>query len=335
MDLLSPAKVRITDREYWAQRRGQAELDKKNAARIASGELPGKTVYETGNTILRRQIKAVMDDSRTYDEFCQKLLGEYGILTGESRGRINYLPANRAKPIRGRTLGADFEKEAIEEFFRQKAQKAHIADPEVASKTAIQETSRKPMSLIMQLQVIVKEQEKPYTARSAKIRSLKDMASTLAFCQENNIGSQEELEDLLKATHEDYLSKKDIHAATVTELKETKDILRLTKQRHQNKKTYLEFMNARNKPRYRAKHESEIVLYETATKELKKLLNGKPIPSEKKTSARIRELVEKKNEEYEELSRIRRREKSLTEKVLNVRSIYQEKSNHKEKGIEI
>ena len=27
VDLLNPAKLRITDREYWAQRRGQAKLD--------------------------------------------------------------------------------------------------------------------------------------------------------------------------------------------------------------------------------------------------------------------------------------------------------------------
>lgn len=37
VDLLSPAKVRITDREYWAQRRGQHALDKENAIKIASG----------------------------------------------------------------------------------------------------------------------------------------------------------------------------------------------------------------------------------------------------------------------------------------------------------
>ena len=47
------------------------------------------------------------------------------------------------------------------------------------------------MTLIMQLQVIVEEQQKPYAAQEAKIRELKDMASTLAFCQENHIESRE------------------------------------------------------------------------------------------------------------------------------------------------
>lgn len=50
---------------------------------------------------------------------------------------------------------------------------------------------------------------------------------------------------------------------------------------------------------------------------------GNPVPAEKKTIAKIRELSARKNEEYEELSEIKKREKSLQEKVNNVRSIYE------------
>lgn len=321
VDLLSPARVRITDREYWAQRRGQAKLDRENAAKIASGEKPEKTVYETGNAILRRQIKAVLEDSQNFDDFKQNLLGKYGILVGESRGCINYLPSDKERPVRGRTLGADFEKEAIEEFFRQKHKKLHYAAIVTPIKTPEPEVTH--MTLILQLQAIVQEQQKPYYSQDAKIRNLKDMASTLAFCQENNIGSKEELESLLTATHEDYATKKEVHAKTTTELKEAKEILEYTKQRHANKKVYLEFMNSKQKAKFRAEHESGIILYEAATRELKKILKGNPVPAEKKTIAKIRELSARKNEEYEELSEIKKREKSLQEKVINVRSIYE------------
>lgn len=320
VDLLNPARVRITDREYWAQRRGQAKLDQENKAKIASGEKPEKTVYETGNAILRRQIKAVLEDSQNIDDFKQKLLGKYGILVGESRGRINYLPSDKERPIRGRTLGSDFEKEAIEEYLRSKHKKLHYS--EIVTSVRTPKTEITHMTLILQLQQIVDEQHKPYYSQDAKIRNLKDMASTLAFCQENNIGSQEELESLLTATHEDYMTKKDAHAVTTEALKEAKEILRYIKQRHDNKKVYLEFMNSKKKAKFRAEHESEIILYETATRELKKLLKGNPVPAEKKTIAMIRELSARKNEEYEELSEIKKRERSLQEKVINVRSIY-------------
>ena len=152
------------------------------------------------------------------------------------------------------------------------------------------------------------------------------MASTLAFCQENNIGSQEELESLLTATHEDYTTKKEIHAKTTSELKEAKLILEYTKQRHVNKKVYLEFMNSKKKAKFRAEHESEIILYEVATRELKKLLKGNPVLAEKKTIAKIRELSTRKNEEYEELSEIKKRERSLQQKVNNVMSIFKDRT---------
>ena len=42
-------------------------------------------------------------------------------------------------------------------------------------------------------------------------------------------------------------------------------------------------MNLKKKARFRREHEPEIMLYEAATRELKKLLSGKPVPSEKKT----------------------------------------------------
>ena len=82
-------------------------------------------------------------------------------------------------------------------------------------------------------------------------------------------------------------------------------------------------MNSKKKAKFRAEHEPEIILYEAVTRELKKLLKGNPVPAEKKTIAKIRELSARKNEEYDELSEIKKREKSLQEKVNNVRSIYE------------
>ena len=48
VDLLAPAKVRITDREYWAQCRGQHQLDEQATI---SGK--PKTKYQTQNMVLR------------------------------------------------------------------------------------------------------------------------------------------------------------------------------------------------------------------------------------------------------------------------------------------
>ena len=47
IDLLNGSKNRVTDREYWARKKGQAALDKKNAPMIADGITPRQTKFET------------------------------------------------------------------------------------------------------------------------------------------------------------------------------------------------------------------------------------------------------------------------------------------------
>ena len=47
IDLLNGSKNRITEREYWAQKQGQKKLDEENAERIANGEEPKQTKFET------------------------------------------------------------------------------------------------------------------------------------------------------------------------------------------------------------------------------------------------------------------------------------------------
>ena len=47
IDLLNGSKNRVTDREYWAQKKGQAALDKQNAPMIADSITPRQTKFET------------------------------------------------------------------------------------------------------------------------------------------------------------------------------------------------------------------------------------------------------------------------------------------------
>lgn len=72
VDLLNPAKIRITDREYWAQRRGQAKLDAEAALSPTPDKPPKK--YETEKGFLRRVITNTMLDSQSIDDFQKKLL---------------------------------------------------------------------------------------------------------------------------------------------------------------------------------------------------------------------------------------------------------------------
>ena len=57
IDLLHGSKNRVTEREYWAKRKGQAALDKENASLVATGEPPKLTKFETDKEKLRHTIR--------------------------------------------------------------------------------------------------------------------------------------------------------------------------------------------------------------------------------------------------------------------------------------
>ena len=57
IDLLNGSKERITEREYWAQKKGQAALDRANAPIAADGIAPRQTKFETDKAKLRRTIR--------------------------------------------------------------------------------------------------------------------------------------------------------------------------------------------------------------------------------------------------------------------------------------
>mgnify|MGYP000352730404 FL=1 len=102
IDLLGGSKNRVTEREYWAQKKGQLALDTEAAAQ---GKPPTK--FETDKEKLRREIRAVLAVAVSFEDFAQRLL-QRGITVKESRGRLSYLTPDRTKPITARKLGARF-----------------------------------------------------------------------------------------------------------------------------------------------------------------------------------------------------------------------------------
>ena len=144
IDLLNGSKNRVTDREYWAQKKGQAALDKQNAPMIADGITPRQTKFETNKEKLRQTIRKALATAASFDEFSSLLLRE-GVTVKESRGRLSYLTPDRTKPITARKLGDDFDRAAVFAVLEQNAARATekaAAIPEYPrhGKTVIQPT---------------------------------------------------------------------------------------------------------------------------------------------------------------------------------------------------
>ena len=315
VDLLSPAKIRITGKEYWAARRGQVVLDNQAKGKATTSDDYEKPTFETRLALLRRAITTSMGDSHSVEELRDRLLENYGIFLFESRGRFSYQIPEREKLISARKLGTDFDRPYIEAFFRKSAKQARkdIATP-------------KPfVKLIVDLQAIAKAQENPKYAQKVTVTNIQEAAKTLLFIEENGIKDREELAALLELAGKDKNEKHDKLKATEARLKTVNLLIKYSGQYYANKKTYSDYLKAKNKAQFRQEHDAEIILYEAARRQLKELSGGEKIPTLQHLKEEKDSLTALKNEQYEEFSFARAKQKELQTVVTNIDKVLSEK----------
>ena len=234
IDLLNGSKERVSDREYWAQKKGQAALDERNAPMIAGGIAPRTTKFETDKAKLRRTIRDALSKATSLDEFSSLLLRE-GVTVKESRGRLSYLTPDRSKPITARKLGDDFDRTAVLSMLEQNAARAAekaAAIPEYPAsiKERLQRTKpakSAPKNDGVQRMVDIAAKKAEGKGRGyekwATMHNLKQMAATLAAYQQYGFSSPEELDEALTAAHADMqesLSGLKALEATISDKKE-------------------------------------------------------------------------------------------------------------------
>ena len=73
IDLLNGSANRVTECEYWAKKKGQAALDRENAALAAEGKPTQPTRFETDKEKLRQIIRKTLNESFTVEDFARKL----------------------------------------------------------------------------------------------------------------------------------------------------------------------------------------------------------------------------------------------------------------------
>ena len=192
IDLLNGSKNRVTDREYWAQKKGQAALDKQNAPMIAGGITPRQTKFETNKEKLRQTIRAALSAAASFEDFSSLLLRE-GVTVKESRGRLSYLTPDRTKPISARKLGDDFDRAAVLAVLEQNAARAAEKAAAISSTPpSIQDQLRtdRAARTAPNVQRLVDIEQKKAEGKGrgyerwAKIHNLKQAAKTLSVYQQ-------------------------------------------------------------------------------------------------------------------------------------------------------
>ena len=311
IDLLNGSKNRVTDREYWAQKKGQAALDKQNAPMIAGGITPRQTKFETNKEKLRQTIRAALSAAASFEDFSSLLLRE-GVTVKESRGRLSYLTPDRTKPITARKLGDDFDKAAVLALLTQNAHRAAkqtkaIPEYPVAVKKPSQgEKPTKTTPADNTLQRMVDREAKRaegkgvgYDRWAAKY-NLKQMAATVTAYQQYGFSSPEELDEACSAA---YAAMQE----SLTELKQVEKTLDGKKELQRQVLAYSKTRpvrdglkqqkNAKAKAAYRQKHESDFIIADAAARYFKE--NGiSKLPGYKALQAEIESLIQEKNSGY-------------------------------------
>ena len=79
VDLLAPAKQKVSDREYRAAQRGQEKLDARNREILDAGATPRRTKFQTKKQALRDAISECVNESTSYEQFRSLLFSRYQI----------------------------------------------------------------------------------------------------------------------------------------------------------------------------------------------------------------------------------------------------------------
>jgi ribosomal protein S12 len=355
VDLLNPALDKVTEQEYWAQRRGQEKLDQRNEEIREAGLKPRTTKFETQKGFLRDAIKATAAKSNSLEEFQSFLLSDYGISLRDKRGRFSYTHPDREKAITGRALGSAYERDYILEQILQNQKLQEVEQPQTAptlSDTEKSVTSKKEKSpkrkipaftttkvrLIIDLETCIKAQKSNAYARKIKVINLQQMAQTLAYVQEHGYASVEELEQELSARKEKTsVSRKELKA-TESQLADVNKQIRLTGQYLGNKAIYADYRKTGKSKKFYEEHRAELALYESARDTLRELSGGQKLPSLKALKAERDDLVLTKNGQYESYQTARMEEKELQTICSNVHQMLdlnQTQTLEKERGTEI
>ena len=311
IDLLHGSKNRVTEREYWAQKKGQLALDKENAAREATGQPTKPTKFETDKAKLRRTIRQALSQAGSFDEFSSLLLRE-GVTVKESRGRLSYLTPDRTKPITARKLGDDFDKAAVLALLTQNARRAAEKTtpipeyPHTQKERLREEKAAKTTPADNTLQRMVDREAKRAEGKGvgydrwASLHNLKQMAATHNFLMENELLDLDKLDAAVESSRKALSEARESLRGIEQSISDKKSLRKVVNDYRRTRPTIdaHKKLSGRKAENYRQSHEAEFIIYEAALRQLKVLAPGKKLPATSKLNTEIEALISEKNAAY-------------------------------------
>ena len=208
-----------------------------------------------------------------------------------------------------KTLGADYAEEALT---------ARIAGSPRPSRQPQQRTG-KP-SLLIDIQNNLKAQQSAGYKHWATIENLKRAAETLNFLTEHGISSYEELAERCDGAAAATARVKADLRATEKEMERLTLTMKHADTYRQLRPLYDQYRQSRDKEKFLRGHEGEIILFEAAARELKRL-DAVPLPAIKRLRAEMDELTARKSALQSEYRKAQHKEREYDTLRQNVEAL--------------
>ena len=299
IDLLHGSASRITEREYWAKKKGQFAIDRENEKRLENHEPLIHSKFETDKEKLRKTIRKALDRASGFDEFSSLLL-QQGVTVKESRGRYSYLTPDRTKPITARKLGDDFDKATVLAVFDRNAKQVRTKTPPIHSAPTMQDFIKQQNSVSRMVDMdVAKEKGKGYE-HWAKKHNLKNASRAYLLYKEMGFDSPEALAAACDVAHEKLSDIRTEMKSVEAAIAEKKEFRNYVLNYHKTRYVIDELKACKNekaRQKYRDEHDSDFIILNAAkryfdSKGLKKL------PSHKALQTEVEQLIKEKNELY-------------------------------------
>lgn len=317
IDLLNGSKEKITEREYWAKKRGQARKDVLNEKMKADGVTPREPKFETEKERLRQSIRSVLSTAVSFEDFAAKLMQGYGIAVKESRGRYSYLTPDRTKPITARRLGTDFDRAAALSAFAENTARNTLKGDyrqdcrEDESRKEKRQECQKRLELpdtatrqdrvqhMVDIQAKMSEGKGKGYEWWAKGFNLQQMSKTMAYLGECGFSCPEDVDAAIKeSSHRQREISKEIKSAE-KKIADNKELLRQVSVYRKTKPAYDGLKKARNPKRYQEQNRTDLALFEAAGRFFKERGLTR-LPAIEKIQEENKALLSHKNAAYNE-----------------------------------
>ena len=177
------------------------------------------------------------------------------------------------------------------------------------------------LKLVTDLQTCIKAQVSRAYMQKVQLSNLQMLAHTVAFVQENHLGTPEELDQKRRVASKQLTQAEDALRSTKEELRHINERIHYTGQFLTTRDTFRQMLNAHNKGKFRNEHAAEIALYQKARDILRTYTPKGKFPSLKSLRARKTDLLELQKTQSMELENMRKNERTISIATQNVRYI--------------